>query len=194
MPEDEGRALHDAALRAPGSAPLLEVGSYCGKSAIYLGAAARATRRILYSVDHHRGSEEHQPGEEYHDRELVDPSTGAVDTLACFRRTIHAAGLQDTVIAVVGDSPTIAAHWSTPLSLVFIDGEHSEVAVTADVEGWTPHLAPGGFLALHDVYPEGPSQGGQAPLAVYRRALSSGRFKLEAATGSLRILARTDGG
>ncbi len=190
MPEDEGLALHAAALGAPSGAPILEVGSYCGKSAIYLGAAARTKDTVLYSVDHHRGSEEHQPGEAYHDPELVDPLTGTLDTLPCFRRTIGAAGLEGHVIAVVGGSATIGAHWSTRLSLVFIDGGHSEAAAVADYSAWAPHVRTGGILAIHDVHPGGPHEGGQAPLHIYQSALRSGMFEEFGAERTLRLLRR----
>jgi predicted O-methyltransferase YrrM len=186
MPDDEGLALHDAGCRAAATGPLLEIGSYCGKSAVYLGAAARAGGTILYSVDHHRGSEENQPGWTWHDERLVDPDTGRLDTLPWFRRTIAAAGLGDVVVAVVGDSPTVAAHWATPLGLVFIDGGHGYDVALADYQGWARHVAPGGLLAFHDVF-EDPADGGQAPFEVWRRAVADGYQPLSTA-GSLRVL------
>ena len=186
LPDDEGRALFEAATRATSLGPLLEIGSYCGKSAIYLGAAARAGRTVLFSIDHHRGSEENQPGEQYHDERFVD-SEGRVDTLPAFRRTIEATGLQDVVIGMVGVSAVIARAWSTPLGFVFIDGGHSPGAVTTDYEGWSRHLVRGGLLAIHDVF-EDPAEGGRPPFEIYQRALSSGSFEGVAATGSLRVL------
>lgn len=189
MAPDEGLALHEAGLVAGDLGPLLEIGSYCGKSAVYLGAAARERRTVLYSIDHHRGSEEIQPGWEHHDPEIVDPATGQIDTLPFFRRTIAEAGLADTVVAMVGDSPTIAGHWSTRLGLVFIDGAHSEEHVRADYEGWAPWVVRGGLLAMHDVHPD-PAEGGRGPYRVYRTAIESGAFVEVAPTGSLRVLRR----
>src|SRR5215470_19931736 len=186
MPEPEGLALHQAGLRGGQLGPLLEIGSYCGKSAIYLGAAARAAGTVLFSVDHHRGSEEQQPGQDYFDPRLLG-SDGRVDTLPTFRRTLAAAGLESVVIAVVGDSATVAAHWATRLGLVFIDGGHSEAAAQGDYEGWARFLCPGGILAIHDVF-SSPAQGGQAPLHVLRRANASGHFHEVSAVGSLRVL------
>jgi len=193
MPPDEGLALHDAGVRAaslvPG-APLLEVGSYCGKSSVYLGAAAKASGTVLVAVDHHRGSEENQPGWEWHEPDLVDPELGVMDTLPWFRRTVHRAGLEPWVVAVVGDSPTVSRLWATPCALVFIDGGHGEEPAAADYEQWTPHVAPGGLLAIHDVFPD-PADGGRPPYErIYLPALHSGRFVEESATGSLRILRR----
>ncbi len=190
MPDDEGLALNAAGRDAASVGPLLEVGSYCGKSAVYLGAAARAAGALLFSVDHHRGSEENQAGWEHHDAELVDPATGRMDTLPFFRRTIERAGLEDVVVAVVGDSPAIAAHWRTPLGLVFIDGGHALDVVLADYEAWSPHVAAGGVLVFHDVF-EDPRDGGQAPFEVWKRAVASGMFTPVSTTGSLRVLRRT---
>ena len=187
MPPDEGLALHDAAVATAVDGPYLEIGSYCGKSAIYLGAAAHARNTVLFSVDHHRGSEENQPGWEYHEPDLVDPAVGVIDTLPFFRRTIHAAGLEGTVIATVADSPTLARYWSTPLAVLFIDGGHGAEPAHRDYELWTPHVAPDGLLLIHDVFPD-PADGGRPPYEIYRRALESGRFADVSATGSLRVL------
>jgi len=189
MPDDEGLALHDAGRTAAAVGPLLEVGTYCGKSAVYLGAAARAGGTILYTVDHHRGSEENQAGWEWHDERLVDPRTGRMDTLPFFRRTIEDAGLEDVVVAVVGPSTTVAAHWSTPLGLVFVDGGHAFDVALADYESWSPKVAPGGLLVFHDVF-ERPEDGGQAPYEVWRCAATSGVFEPLSTTGSLRVLRR----
>ena len=188
MPDDEGRALHDAGRAAAPVGPLLEIGSYCGKSAIYLGAAARAGGTVLFSVDHHRGSEENQPGWVWHDERLVDPDTGRLDTLPWFRRTIATAGLEDVVVAVIGDSPTVGRHWATPLGLVFIDGGHAFDVALADYETWAPRIAADGLLVFHDVF-EDPADGGQAPFDVWRRAVADG-FVPTSTTGSLRVLRR----
>ena len=187
MPPDEGLALYEAAAALTVAGPLLEVGSYCGKSALYLGAAAQQTGRTLFAVDHHRGSEENQPGWEHHDPTVVDDDLGVIDTLPFFRRTVHDAGLEDTVVAVVGDSPTVAALWATPLALLFIDGGHGSEPAHLDFNGWAPHLAQGGVLAIHDVF-ENPADGGRPPYEIYLRALDEGRFREERAVGSLRLL------
>ena len=191
MPPDEGLALHDAGREAAASGlgPLLEVGTYCGKSAVYLGAAARESGTVLFTVDHHRGSEENQAGWEHHEPDLVDPAVGKMDTLPFFRRTIHDAGLEGTVVAVVGDSAAVAAHWRTPVALLFIDGGHGPEPAHRDYEVWTPHVAPGGLLAIHAVVPD-PADGGRPPYEIYCRALESGRFTEERAVGSLRVLRR----
>ena len=193
MPPDEGRALHNHASTVAAEGPFLEVGSYCGKSTVYLGAAACQRGRLLFAVDHHRGSEENQPGWEWHEPDLVDPASGLIDTLPEFRRTIRDSGLDGTVVAVVGDSPSVAAVWATPLALLFIDGGHGVEPAHADYQGWVPHLVEGGTLLIHDVFPD-PADGGRPPFEIYQRAVASGAFEELDAAGSLRALRRTGPG
>ena len=193
MPADEGDALHTAALAAaealPG-APWVEVGSYCGRSTIWLGDAARQAATVLFAVDHHRGSDENQSGWEHHDTDVVDQRIGRMDTLPFFRAAVHDAGLEDHVVGVVGRSPIVARHWTTPLAFLFIDGGHGVEPARDDYDGWTPHVAVGGTLAIHDVFPD-PADGGRPPYEqIYLPALASGRFQLTSVTGSLRTLAR----
>jgi len=192
LPDDEAAALHHTGLVAAteGRGPLLEVGAYCGKSAVWLGAAAREGGTVLFSVDHHRGSDENQAGWEWHDAELVDPETGRMDTLPWWRRTIAAAGLEASVVAVVGESAAVGAAWATPLGLLFIDGGHGDDVVRSDEKAWVRHVAPGGLLAIHDVFPD-PADGGRPPYELYRRVLDSGAFEeAELGEGSLRVLRR----
>ena len=191
MPPDEGLALYEAALGVPvGGAPMLEIGSYCGKSAVYLGAAAVERDVVLFALDHHRGSEENQPGWEWHEPDLVDPAIGRLDTLPLFRRTIHDAGLEDRVVALVGESLVVGRHWNIGLSLLFIDGGHGSEPAHRDFELWTPHVLVDGLLVIHDVFPD-PADGGRPPFEIYCRALDSGQFVEEGAVGSLRVLRRT---
>ncbi len=192
MPTDEGLALYEAALDVAVEGPFLEIGSYCGKSSVYIGAAAQALERVLFALDHHRGSEENQAGWEHHEPDLVDQALGKMDTLPLFRRAIHDAGLEGTVVAVVGDSPTVGAAWASPLALLFIDGGHGHEPAHRDFETWVPHVTVGGRLLIHDVFPD-PVDGGRPPFEIYRRALESGDFEEIGATGSLRVLERRSG-
>jgi predicted O-methyltransferase YrrM len=193
MPPEEGDALFDAAVAAGAALPglaFLEVGSYCGRSTVWLGGAARACHTVLFAVDHHRGSEENQAGWEHHDTSVVDQRIGKMDTLPSFRATIHDAGLEDVVVAVVGLSPRVAAHMATPVSFLFIDGGHGEEPARLDYEGWVPHVAVGGTLAIHDVFPD-PADGGRPPFEqIFTPAIESGNFELVSASGSLRVLRR----
>ncbi|MFC1814015.1 class I SAM-dependent methyltransferase [Thermodesulfobacteriota bacterium] len=172
----EGRGLYDIALKASRLGPCLEIGSYCGKSAICLGAACKTNNGILFSIDHHRGSEEQQPGELYFDPELYDPVSWRVDTFREFRKTVEMAGLEDTVVPVVCRSDVAARSWKTPLSLVFIDGGHSYEAVHTDYIAWSEHIISDGYLLIHDIFKD-PEKGGQAPYQIYKLAVSSGRFR-----------------
>ena len=147
-------ALHEAGIDGGRVGPLLEIGSYCGKSAVYLGSAARARGTVLYTIDHHRGSEENQAGWEHHDTEVVDPRTGRMDTLPFFRRTIEDAGLEDGVVGVLGDSPTVGRFWSTPLGFLFIDGGHAHAALDEHVGAparLAAELSAAGHGMLHGV-------------------------------------------
>jgi MMP 1-O-methyltransferase len=192
MPEREGLLLHRYARERLPHGPVLEVGTYCGKSAIYLGAAAREVGGTAFTVDHHRGSEENQAGWEHHDASLVDDEFGLMDTLPVFRKTLARAGLEDQVVAMVGRSTTVSAHWRTPLSLLFIDGGHAEAHAQNDYSGWAHWLMAGGLLVIHDVFPD-PAEGGQPPYHVFLRALGSGAFTEVDALGSMRVLRRTAG-
>jgi predicted O-methyltransferase YrrM len=190
MPDDEGRALHAAAVRYLDGGVAVEVGTYRGKSTVLLAAAAEATGSVLYTIDHHHGSEEHQPGWEFHDEELVDPVSGRFDTLPSFRRTMDLIDLDKNVVAVVGNSAVVAMNWRTPVQFLFIDGGHSEAAAQQDFEGWAKWVAVGGVLVIHDVFPD-PRDGGRPPYHIYCRAMESGEFIEVGCTGSLRVLERT---
>lgn len=185
----EGSRLYDLVCETDGLGPCLEVGSYCGKSTVYLGAACRAQSRLLFAIDHHRGSEEHQQGEEYHDPALFDEESAAVDTFREFRRTLDRAGLAETVVPIVAPSELAGRHWHTPLALVFIDGGHSEAAALADYRTWAGRIVAGGYLAIHDIFPD-PAQGGQAPYHIYQLALASGLFEALPSTCTLGVLRR----
>ena len=196
MPDDEGEALYSAAERAGATfedATFVEVGAWCGKSSVYLGAAAEKTGAVLFSLDHHHGSEENQAGWEHHDTTLVNPDTGRIDTLPHWRRTIVSADLELSVIGLVGDSPTVSSRWSTPLAFCFIDGGHGQEPAWADYRGWSPHVVMGGWMAIHDVFPD-PADGGRPPYDLWRGALDSGEFVEDGEWGSLRVLKRVRNG
>jgi hypothetical protein len=195
MPDDEGAALFSAAIQAGSAfrdATFVEVGAWCGKSTIYLGAAAEETGAIVLSVDHHHGSEELQEGWEHFDPTLVDPIDGRVNTLGVWQRSIADAGLESSVVGLVGDSVTAAQHARPSAALCFIDGGHGHDVAWADYRAWVPTVRESGYLAIHDVF-EDPSKGGQAPYELYVAARQEG-FTDVAATGSLRVLRRSGGG
>jgi predicted O-methyltransferase YrrM len=176
LADDEGDALYGYCEQTAQLGPCLEVGSYCGKSTIYLGTAAKSRGGVVYAVDHHRGSEEHQLGEEYHDPDLYDTGEELMDSFREFRRNIRAADLEDTVIPIVSSSGVASINWATPLGMVFIDGGHSWEAALCDYQSWVTHIVPGGILAIHDIFPN-PEDGGQAPYDIWKLAKASGLFE-----------------
>ncbi|GAA5316230.1 MAG: class I SAM-dependent methyltransferase [Candidatus Pelagadaptatus aseana] len=173
---DEGEALYQYALTASKLGPCLEIGSYCGKSTVYLGTACKENNRTLFALDHHRGSEEHQLGEEYHDPDLYDTSIELMDSFKTFRTTMRLADLDDTVVPIVSSSLIASRDWATPLGMVFIDGGHSEEAAQTDYRSWSSFIKPGGILAIHDIFPN-PEDGGQAPYNIWKLAKASGLFE-----------------
>ena len=189
MDEEEARRLYTLSLQAAETGPVLEIGSYCGKSAYIIGSAAKEKNSILYSVDHHRGSEEQQPGEAYFDPDLFDPKSKAVNTFPFFRNTLAKAGLEDTVIPIVATSQAAGKMWQTPLSLVFIDGGHSFEAAYSDYLTWACHIRSQGLLVIHDIFFD-PEQGGEAPRKVYEAALFSDDYEALEMTNTLGVLKR----
>ncbi len=187
LAEDEGEALYDFASEVATLGPCLEIGSYCGKSTLYIGKACRKTHNTLYAVDHHRGSEEHQRGEQYHDPALYDAEEACVDSFPTFRRTLALAGLEQTVVPVVAPSAVVVRHWATPLGLVFIDGGHSHETAMHDCCSWAQKLAAGGLLAVHDLFAD-PKAGGQGPILAFNKVLDSGCFTYIKQVNSLGIL------
>lgn len=187
MDYDEALRLYDLSLTASGAGPVLEIGSYCGRSAAIIGSACKKNNGILFSIDHHEGSEEQQPGEEYFDADLYDEKTSAINTFPFFRQTLFRAGLTDTVVPIVCTSKTAGRMWKTPLSMVFIDGGHSFDAAHADFLTWAPHLIPGGFLVIHDIF-FNPEDGGQPPRQVYEQAQATGRYDVLDMTKTLGVL------
>ena len=186
---EEGEALYQHALDTAAIGPCLEIGSYCGKSTVYLGAACRERGNTLFALDHHRGSEEHQLGEEYHDAALYDAAISKMDSFPVFRQTLASAGLEDTVVPVVSTSAIAARHWGTQLGMVFIDGGHSLEAALTDFRSWASHVAPGGILAIHDIFPD-PADGGQAPYEIWKLAKASGLFEVLPTVNTLGLFRR----
>lgn len=189
MAEEEAIRLYELAREAARKGPCLEIGSYCGRSAAYLGLGCQEAGGILFSIDHHQGSEEQQPGREYYDPELLDPATGRIDTFPRFQKTLRDLALDDTVVPIVSRSDVAARCWETPLSLIFIDGGHTFEAAFTDYNCWISKLLPGGYLIIHDVFFD-PALGGQAPHCIYQMALASGLFRKLPMVCTLGILQR----
>ncbi|MBN1376649.1 MAG: class I SAM-dependent methyltransferase [Dehalococcoidia bacterium] len=187
LSEYEGNTLFKLALEAAVHGPCMEIGSFCGKSAVYLGTACKARGVTLFTIDHHTGSEEQQPGQLFYDPEIWDDRKGEIDSFPLLKTTLRKARLEDTVVPMVTWSQVAAKNWMIPLSLVFIDGGHTYEAAHTDYLCWHKHLIVGGYLIFHDIYPD-PAKGGQAPYEVYKQALSSGQFDEQPMVDSLGIL------
>ena len=191
LAEDEGQCLFKLALEAAALGPCLEIGSFCGKSTVYLGAACKSRGVTLFTIDHHRGSEEQQPGQLYFDPEIYDEKKEEIDSFPILRATLKKARLEETVVPMVTWSRVAARNWSIPLSLVFIDGGHSYETALSDYNSWSPHLVPGGYLVFHDIYMDA-SKGGQAPYDVYKKAVQSGNYAELPMVNTLGILKKSD--
>ena len=189
LDDEEALCLFEISREASRFGPCLEIGSYCGKSSAYIGMGCKENSAILFSIDHHRGSEEQQSGQAYFDPDVVDPVTGLIDTFRIFREIINVLSLENTVVPIVSSSEVAARSWATPLSMVFIDGGHSFDAVFRDYNCWAPHLLPGGYLVIHDIFDD-PTKGGQAPYCIYHMALSSGLFNEQPMIKTMGILKR----
>ena len=183
----EGDALYSYAKQYSISGSCLEIGSYCGKSAVYLGMAVKENGQKLYSVDHHKGSEEQQPGEEYFDPDLKSKDGDGIDTLPFFLDTIEKSKLQSFVIPIVSTSEEAYEDLDINFDMIFIDGGHSEEVAQKDYDLWTDRINIGGILAIHDVFPN-PKDGGRPPYNIYIKALESGNFEELEVVKSLRLL------
>ncbi len=192
LSKEEAHRLYELAREASKRGPCLEIGSYCGKSSAYIGLGCKKSGGILFSIDHHEGSEEQQPGQDYFDPELLDAKTRKINTFPLFYKVIHKIGLTGTVVPVVSSSAVAARFWNTPVSLIFIDGGHTFEAAFTDYSSWVSHLMPNGYLAIHDIFPD-KRQGGQAPRCIYNMAVNSGLFEELPMVETLGILKRSPG-
>ncbi len=190
MDDDEAMQLYNIALKASKNGPVLEIGSYCGKSAYIIGSACEQNSSTLFSIDHHKGSEEQQQGEEYFDYELFDSKLSRVNTFPFFQQTIVQTGLENTIVPIVAGSSVAGRMWKTPVSMLFIDGGHSFEAVYEDFLTWACHIQSKGFLVIHDIFFD-PQKGGQAPRKIYEIAIKSGDYKEFEMVKTLGVLQRT---
>ena len=187
----EGEALYSYAKEFTKNGDAIEIGSYCGKSAIYIGSAVKENNQKLYSVDHHKGSEEQQPGQEFFDPDLINESGNGIDTLPYFLETIKSSSLENFVIPIVSSSKEAHEDLKINFNMVFIDGGHSEEAAQNDYSLWSKRLNLGGLLAIHDVFPN-PEDGGRPPYNIYLKALESGKYQEIEFIKTLSLLKKDD--
>ncbi|MFL2723065.1 MAG: class I SAM-dependent methyltransferase [Gammaproteobacteria bacterium] len=172
MPEHEGKALYKWARKFSEYGPLLEIGTYCGKSSMFLSEGAQANNQYVYTIDHHMGSEEHQVNEEYFDIEIFDELSKRINSFPLFLENINNFGIKN-IVPIVNESSLVAESWNSPLAMVFIDGGHSLETAMNDFISWHEKIISGGALVIHDIF-ENPEDGGQAPYEVYMHALKNG--------------------
>ena len=183
----EGEELAKIAKQCSKLGPCLEIGTYCGKSALIIGSVCKKNKNVLFTIDHHTGSEEHQLGEEYHDSDLFDQNISCFNSLPEFIRNLKKSNLANFVLPIVADSKEISKNWEIPLGMVFIDGGHSKESANADYTNWVPPIMKSGFLLIHDVFPD-PKDGGRPPYEIFCKAKESGNFKEISLTKSLAVL------
>jgi predicted O-methyltransferase YrrM len=183
----EGLRLFEIAKISSKLGPCIEIGSYCGKSAIYLGTGCKESDGVLYTIDHHRGNEEQQKGEEYFDPEIYDESNEWIDTFGFLRNTLKDFQLEESVVPVVSTSKTVSNNWNTPISLLFIDGSHTFESAFNDYKYWSDYIIKGGYLLIHDIF-KNPDEGGQAPHELYKHAIESGNYEVHDMTKTLGVL------
>ena len=172
MPEHEGKALYKWARKFSEYGPLLEIGTYCGKSSMFLSEGALTNNQHVYTIDHHMGSEEHQINEEYFDKEIFDELSKKINSFPLFLENINNFGIKN-IVPIVNESSLVAESWNSPLAMVFIDGGHSLETAMNDFISWHEKIISGGALVIHDIF-ENPEDGGQAPYEVYMHALKNG--------------------
>ena len=188
MPDDEGLALHAAGRRAEPpparcsrSAPTAE--SRRSISARPPGRPARCCSPSTTTAAARRT----RPAGSTTTRPSSIRAPAAWTRCPFFRRTIEDAGLEDVVIAVIGDSPTVARYWGTPAgSAVHRRGPRRATSPMADYAAWAPLVCrrrPAG----HPRRVRGP--GRRRPGAVPRVAAGPGR-RVRLTTTGVRACAR----
>tara|TARA_B100000941_G_C28457324_1_gene528720 strand:+ start:160 stop:765 length:606 start_codon:yes stop_codon:yes gene_type:complete len=167
---NEGIALYKQVKRVSKNNFCVEIGSYCGKSACFIGQACKENGSLLITIDHHEGSEEQQLGELYFDPEVYDEKLGRVNTLPLLKKNIAKFNLDNVVKPLVMDSISASKIVDNNADLIFIDGSHTFESAESDYELWKNKIRKGGILAIHDIY-DSEEEGGQAPNKVFKQSL-----------------------
>ena len=135
----EGRLLYHLARKCTGRGAIVEIGSWKGRSTIWLGHGSRAGRGLkIHAVDPHAGVIER------------GQTAGNGSTFDEFQRNLRMAGVEEVVVPHVDYSDAVARSFSEPVELIFIDGLHDYDAVTTDFAAWYPKVIEGGVMAFHE--------------------------------------------
>lgn len=176
LSDKEAKKLQELFLNVHHLGSVLEIGTYCGKSTLNFGLIAKKIGGLIYTVDHHTGSEEHQLGEEYHDEDLYDKRLKKFNTLPEFLKNLRSSNLENFIIPIISKSSNASETFSELISLLFIDGGHSLEAALSDYNSWKDKICSGGLLVIHDVFPN-PQDGGRPPFEIYSKAQKSKQFE-----------------
>ena len=174
--DKEAKKLQELFLNVHHLGSVLEIGTYCGKSTLNFALIAKKIGGLIYTVDHHTGSEEHQLGEEYHDEDLYDKRLKKFNTLPEFLKNLRSSNLDNFIIPIISKSSDASETFSELISLLFIDGGHSLEAALSDYNSWKDKICSGGLLVIHDVFPN-PKDGGRPPFEIYSKAQKSKQFE-----------------
>jgi MMP 1-O-methyltransferase len=135
---DEGRLLYRLAAEADPAGHIVEIGSWHGRSTIWLAAGARAGRGArVFAIDPHTGTHLRKAGE---------------TTDRILHTNLVRAGVRDQATILVTTSERAAAEWSGSISLLWIDGDHEYESARRDYLLWEPHLLADAVVALHDTF------------------------------------------
>jgi len=176
LSDKEAKKLQELFLNVHHLGSVLEIGTYCGKSTLNFALIAKKIGGLIYTVDHHTGSEEHQLGEEYHDEDLYDKRLKKFNTLPEFLKNLRSSNLENFIIPIISKSSDASETFSELISLLFIDGGHSLEAALSDYNSWKDKICSGGLLVIHDVFPN-PQDGGRPPFEIYSKARKSKQFE-----------------
>jgi len=176
LSDKEAKKLQELFLKVHHLGSVLEIGTYCGKSTLNFALIAKKIDGLIYTVDHHTGSEEHQLGEEYHDEDLYDKRLKKFNTLPEFLKNLRSSNLGRFIIPIISKSSDASKTFSESISLLFIDGGHSLEAALCDYNSWKDKICSGGLLVIHDVFPN-PQDGGRPPFEIYSKAQKSKQFE-----------------
>lgn len=135
LSEAEGRLLYRLAKNCRGSGAIVEIGSWKGRSTIWLafGSKDGAGKKIV-AVDPHMSSPEMPQGNSFKE----------------FRQNLKNAGVEEMVEPVVKTSEEAALGFRGKAEFVFIDGDHSYGHAKQDFELWFPKVEEHGVMAFHD--------------------------------------------
>ena len=175
LSDKEAKKLQELFLKVHHLGSVLEIGTYCGKSALNFSEVAKGVNGLIYTIDHHTGSEEHQRGEEYHDSELFDERLKKFNTLPEFLKNLKSKKMAKFIIPIIDKSQNASNFFSEKISLLFIDGGHSFETALRDYNAWKDKICADGFLVIHDVFPN-PKDGGRPPYEIYTLARESKEF------------------